>query len=53
MMRSIKKLVLRRDTIRSMSDIACRLDVAMETCTARTRFASTCVGAPEGESPPN
>lgn len=53
MMRTIKKLALRRNTIRSMNDIACELEVARETCTVQTRFISSCIAVVGAGSPPD
>jgi len=55
MKRLIKKLVLRRDTIRTLSDFeraAVRAGEVETSCTAATRRASGCVAGPESEPPP-
>ena len=55
MKRLIKKLVLRRDTIRTLSDIehaAVRAGEVETSCTAVSRQASSCLAGLGTEPPP-
>jgi hypothetical protein len=55
MLRTIKKLVLRRNTIRTLNDtdlaIVDGAGVDITACTAHTRDASTCLIAADGIAP--
>lgn len=55
MKRLIKKLVLRRDTIRALSDIehaAVKAGEVETSCTVVSRLASSCVVSPTTERSP-
>ena len=54
MKRVIKRLLLRRDTIRALSDtehVPVGAGQDAEPCTIATRFASTCAGTLEPKPP--